>query len=768
MKNWKIIGIIATIVIVLSFPLYLVKSIYLDEEARPDPATAAFVGGETCIECHKPEYDLWVGSDHDNAMDTAVAETVLGDFNDAEFEYKGFINRFYIKDGKYFVHTQGPEGKAGDYQIAYTFGVRPLQQYLIPFEDGRYQCLPITWDTEKKEWYHLYDTVYSGQDIKPGDWLYWTNNAQNWNGMCAECHSTNLHKGYDPETHVYNTTWSEIDVSCEACHGPSSAHLDWAKLPEMARPSDDNFGLVVRTSNITSQDYVDKCAYCHVRRSSLGDYGHTGAALLDHLIPQLPNEPYYFADGQILEEDYVYGSFTQSKMYMNDIQCNDCHNVHSLELVLDGNELCLQCHIKGDYDTYYHHFHKYAGEPGDPIILDKGKKIVEVGEGALCVNCHMPGRYYMGVDFRLDHSIRIPRPGLSIELGTPNACTQCHTDETDEWAYEYTREWYGIKRRPHYGTLMAAGHNNDPDAIDGLANLALDELISPLVRAGALELLSTYQEDISRQTLDLSLTDPLPVVRHIAVRHYFDNTADEYVKKLSPLLHDPIKAVRMEAAVRLAALPEDQLDTLYKEAYEKSLQEYISAMNYTADFAASRHNLGNLYASQGKAELAEKSYKEALRIDDQFFPAMFNLAMVYNQMGQNDKAEMVYRHLLKNHPELHEAYYSLGLLLAEQDKFDESVTWLQKAAEYMPDNARIYYNLGLLLQYLNRIPEAENALLKTLDLEPDNLDFLYAVIDFYIKTANIQKAKDYAGQILEKYPGIPEKEELLNFINSER
>ena len=128
-----------------------------------------------------------------------------------------------------------------DFKIAYTFGAYPLQQYLIPFRGGRLQCLTIAWDVKKQKWYHL----YPNQDIPVDDWLHWTNQAQNWNSMCAECHSTNLKKGYNPVTDTYHTTWSEIDVSCEACHGPASIHVEWAQMPEMARPQAERALLMI-------------------------------------------------------------------------------------------------------------------------------------------------------------------------------------------------------------------------------------------------------------------------------------------------------------------------------------------------------------------------------------------------------------------------------------------------------------------------------------------------------------------------------------------
>ena len=175
---------------------------------------------------------------------------------------------------------------------------------------------PSSWDVKAKKWYHLYPQA----PIDPGDWLYWTNAGQNWNGMCAECHSTNLKKNYDLQNDAYQTTWSEIDVSSEACHGPASCHVAWAELPDMARPQTANFELVVKAKGMDSRQQVELCAPCHSRCSIMGDYTHTEPDLLDSMLPSLLTPDLYFADGQILEEVYVYGSFTQSKMHSRNVR----------------------------------------------------------------------------------------------------------------------------------------------------------------------------------------------------------------------------------------------------------------------------------------------------------------------------------------------------------------------------------------------------------------------------------------------------------------
>ena len=277
----------------------------------------------------------------------AVADdtTVLGNFNDAEFSLHGVTSRFFKKDSRYYVHTNGPGGEMGDFEITHTFGWFPLQQYLVPFPGGRLQCLPIAWDVKQKKWYRLPPEG----PLDPGDWLYWTNAAQNWNGMCAECHSTNLKKNYDPQSDTYQTTWSDIDVGCEACHGPGSNHVSWAEMPEMARPQTINFELVQKTSGTNARDMVELCAPCHSRRAALGDYVHAEVDLLDSLLPSLLTEELYFSDGQILEEVYVYGSFVQSKMHMAGVVCSNCHEPHSLALRAADNGVCAQCHQPQHY-----------------------------------------------------------------------------------------------------------------------------------------------------------------------------------------------------------------------------------------------------------------------------------------------------------------------------------------------------------------------------------------------------------------------------------
>ena len=759
MKSWKIAGLIATLVIILSIPAYMLKEKYLGRPSVPPPV-ATFAGSKKCLECHKAEYDRWQNSLHDRAMEVADDATVLGDFNDAVFEFSGITTRFYRKGAKFFAYTQGPDGKLGEFEITHTFGWYPLQQYLVPFPGGRLQCLPIAWNVAEKKWYHLYPDT----PIDSKDWLYWTNAGQNWNGMCAECHSTNLKKNYDIQNDSYQTTWSEIDVSCEACHGPGSRHVEWAELPDMARPQTANYELVVKAKGMDSREQVELCAPCHSRRAILGDYTHAEPDLLDSMLPSLLTPELYFADGQILEEVYVYGSFTQSKMYSRNVRCSDCHDVHSIKKVKEGNALCLQCHRASIYDTKTHHFHKKKDEKGEPIKAADGKLLFDVGTGAECVQCHMPERPYMVIDYRADHSFRIPRPDLSIKLGTPNACNRCHADKTNQWSDEYITKWYGPGRKVHYGTILAEGRERSADAHKDLLKLASDPLYPVIVRSTALSLLEGYPGEETNLAYEQALVDDEALIRRTAIDHLNASDPNHQTAFLISMLYDPVKAVRIEAARRMAKVSDPALDSNQKMVFQASLDEYQKSMEYSADFAFGRYNLANLYVNLRQPEKAVESYKAAIKIDNLFYPAKVNLAMLYNQMGKNNEAEKLLREVVTFHPESYEVHYSLGLLLAEEKKYAEAANYLKQAARGMPNRARIHYNLGLLLQHLKRDLDAEASLLKAKELEPDNLDYLYALADFYLKRKKLQQARSIAQEMVARHPTQRIGHDILQLI----
>lgn len=728
-----------------------------------------FVSRAVCTECHARETGQWLGSDHDFAMRAVDAGTVLGDFDNAEFAGDDGVTKFYRRDDRYYIETPGSNGTRDEHEIRYTFGVDPLQQYLVDTGRGRFQALTIAWDVDKKRWFDLHpeETVLQGHPF------HWTAPAYNWNSRCAACHSTNLKKNLRvhpadsmlsaPDSPVsYETTWSEINVSCEACHGPGSRHVEWARKSEKMKEV-DNLGFLVDMKEEASYE-IEVCAPCHARRHSITDGYRHGDDFMDHYVPSLLRQDLYFPDGQIQEEVYVYGSFLQSKMYRQGVRCTDCHNPHSLSLKVEGNGLCVQCHQQrrnarfpdmplGRYASPEHHHHG------------------EGSEGALCVSCHMPARTYMVVDPRHDHSFRVPRPDLSTKLGTPNACNGCHEDKTNAWAANAIAEWFSTEavRTPHYGEILAAGRAGDASALEGLRELSLDMDSPAIVRATAVGLLGRYpQPDVG--FWGSVLRDESPLVRATSadgVAGFPTNDAESVsvrVTLLAPLLSDPVRAVRMRAARGLENLPDNLFEQTDVRARRAALAQFVAGETARADWPDAHLNLGVYYENRNNTRAAQQAYEMALRVDPNFDPVRFNLANLYNRLGQNDDAERVLRTLTEHEPENGEAHYSLGLLLAEMGRLEESIVHLGKATKMLTDRSRVSYNYGLALQSAGRLEEAEQALLAAHRAAPDDVGMLYALAVFYIRDESWDKALLYAQRLSALAPSDPAPVEMIRRI----
>jgi len=735
--------------------------------------TATYVGRQQCRECHEMEYNLFQGSDHDMAMDTATDATVLGDFNDVSFTHFGVTSRFYRSDGKYMVTTEGPDGSMQEYEISYTFGIRPLQQYLIEFPGGRYQCLPICWDTRPaseggQRWFH----IYRDERIPPDDVLYWTRITQNWNYMCAECHSTNLHKNYIYREKVYHTTWSEIDVSCEACHGPGSEHVIWAERVEAGSSPDldPDLGLVVRlkdTDNATwifdpdsvtarrsvprqSDQLVQMCSRCHARRAvATEDYYH-GGSLLDTHWPSLLEEDLYFADGQILDEVYVYGSFLQSKMYMAGVVCKDCHEPHSGKVFVQGNALCYRCHMATEYGSRKHHFH------------DPSK------EGASCFECHMHERTYMVVDPRRDHSIRIPRPDLSDKLGTPNACNQCHQDKTTAWATRYLKEWYGesLLDQPHYGEVIWAGRQRYPEAQDDLIRLGGDPEVAPMVRATAISLLGGYPDQNTAALLQRTVTDPDPLIRY-ATLTVVQFAEPEFIRDLAiPRLNDTVKLVRLMAANSLTAVPRNLIPQGSVGRLNETLEEYSASLMINADHPSTHLNFGNLYLNAGDYEKAEASYREAISIEPGLVAPYINLADLYRRLGRDDEGEQVLKSALQKYPELAAIHYALGLLKVRQGEHEEALKYLENATIYAPEDPQYSYVYAIGLNSQNQPEKALSVLKEALKDHPYDRNILYSLATISMENGHQEEALGYAQKLMEYYPDDVNYQQLNNYLQN--
>jgi predicted CXXCH cytochrome family protein len=681
-----------------------------------DPAPAAeYVGAATCATCHEAETAAWQGSHHDLAMDTATETTVLGDFDDASFTWAGVTSRFYRENGDFFVETDGPDGSLQSYEVGYTFGVEPLQQYLVPFPGGRYQALSLAWDSRPDEeggqrWFHLLpeDTPSAGDE------LHWTGRTMKWNYMCAECHSTNLMKGYDAESRSYSTTWSDIDVSCESCHGPGSLHAETgAAWPDdaVATPTGGwafagGEPIAQRTDALPDRRQVETCAHCHARRSTIEEGRLPGTSIHDSDLVSRLDEGLYHADGQILDEVYVYGSFVQSRMYAAGVRCSDCHDPHTLELKQPGNAVCAQCHLPAVFDTPDHHNHPTGST------------------GAQCAECHMPAQTYMVVDPRRDHSMRIPRPHLTAELGTPNACSSCHVAESVTWAVDAVEAWYGPPAEEDEARMAAAraihaGRQGAPESGPGLRSLAADATESGIARATALALFTAHPTQETLDALAVAARDPDPMVRRGALAGLEAFAPEVRLPVAFPLLRDSTRAVRIEAARLLAPLARGTLTDAQQSLLLDVSDEYVAAQRVNQDHPAALTNLGNFHAAAQMPFDAELAYREAIEIDPSYVPAYANLADLYRAMRRDGDGEATLEQALAAVPGHPTLLHARGLLRVRLNRMDEALADLDAAARGAPEEPRYAYVLAIALNSTGDIDRAlatiDDALVRHVD-----------------------------------------------------
>ncbi|HEX6276438.1 MAG TPA: tetratricopeptide repeat protein [Polyangiaceae bacterium] len=704
----------------------------VERTSHPAPTRApargydAFAGSAACTPCHRAQSNAYFGSHHQKALAAPSPEVAKARFGGSHFTSKlGGITTFALRNGAPVVSTPVPGKGAETFPIVYVSGVWPLEQYVVATERGKLQSLGVVWDSRSatasgNRWFH----VYGADGIAPADTLFFTSPAQNWNHMCADCHSTRVERRYDPAADRFDTRWAELSVGCEACHGPGAEHVRSAKAGKPTpfavslKPSEPWIPSATGSPAPRTQDgvEVDVCAPCHSRRDPLEEGFVASDSFLDSFEPELLRPGSYHADGQVEGEVYEWGSFLQSRMYQAGVRCSDCHNPHSGKPYAEGNPLCVRCHEPARFDAEAHTRHAGATAPR-------------------CVDCHMPPATFMQIDERRDHSLRIPRPDRSVEFGTPNACNACHADESATWARDWVARWFPASRaRTHYVDALGRDRNGALDAPRSLRTLVGEAVAPPIVRATALERLGHYPTEETLKTLRGALASHEPLVLYGAVLGTAELPRDRRTSLLVPVLEHRLRAVRIAAAKALADVPRAGLPNGSRIALERAFAEVEQSFAVSGSRAETHVEWSAFEMARGKLAEAEASLRTALRLAPCLPEAYLNLADLERQRGDEAAAERAVRAALECNPQDAAAHHALGLWQVRAGTSKAAVESLRKAVLLSPTDVRFRYVLAIAHAGGGDRDQAIRLLEVNLKHRPNDANTLQALA-FYLREA---------------------------------
>ncbi|WP_282438160.1 tetratricopeptide repeat protein [Ensifer adhaerens] len=734
--------------LVLAPPIFAVET--APSAAAADPLVAlheGFVDEKTCTSCHAEEAAAFAKSHHAKAMSLTDDKTVRADFNNTRFERDGISAEFFRRDGRFFVRTEGAEGRQADFEVKYTFAYEPLQQYLLDIGDGRLQAFDIAWDTQKQEWFWLGE----GSPARPGATFHWTGPFYRWNRTCIDCHSTDPRANFQTQTSAYKSSYVATSIGCQSCHGGGAKHIEWARTK-----AEDASAAAMGGPGLSKID-SNTCFACHARRIRLVDGYGPGGSFLDHFSPALLRSDLYFPDGQILDEVFEYGSFQQSKMANAGVTCFDCHRPHEGIVKAIGNALCTQCHAEtaperfadndpsGAFDTPAHTHH-----PKDSA-------------GALCANCHMPERTYMKVDPRRDHSFVIPRPDLSEVYGTPNACTSCHAGKTNAWASENLDRWYGKswRERPTIAHAFARAARNDLAAIEDLRRFLADREQPGIIRGSAIAEMTRLDGTATAADVRTAAKDFDPIVRLGSAEAAANLPPELRLAAIGDLLADETRAVRVAAASALGTTP--SLDFLgdQRRDFDAAVNDLRAYVRANADVAEAQSTYGTFLFGQRRADEAEKAFRQAIALDATLSGARINLAELYRVSGDNEKSERAYAEAVAANPDMADLRYGHGLSLVRQKAMPEAIRELEAAVRLDPSNSRYRTTAAIALDSVGRTDEGFALLGQAVSGVATDVELLGTAIPLGLKLGRYAETLKFAEALARLQPNDPRASELV-------
>jgi predicted CXXCH cytochrome family protein len=652
-----------------------------------------FLGSESCKSCHEDQYASWKKSLHVQMTRPIDEARVLGNFKPGtRFEKYGRSYTMDTRGGRRFVkigrdtkdqrlrpqptllvqgsrqpsqtaaasETWGSASvKEEEFEVHYTLGARRFQGYLSRLPDGRIYVLPLFWHVDTGQWIDFKEITPMPEESDAAHDI-----RQIWNVNCFNCHATNLAQNFDTATKTYRTSWTEMGIGCEACHGPGREHSNrmraW-KAGETHKPA--ALG-VVSPRTASPRQIFDTCGYCHGNKTNYFPGFRAGDRYEDYALPFLISQPIppedpqgdFWPDGRPNRFNRPQAITATGCFLKGKVTCTSCHvghaarNDHALKLPLEqSNGLCTQCH-----------------SGFDDRALSAHTRHKTDSAGSRCVECHMSDVNWRLLTRRRDHTFAPPVPEATARYGVPNACTTCHDDKTPEWAVATMNTWYGDDdRKRREGVMRRAdamyrAGSGDRGAISDLAAVLGEPSQGVVVRASAADFIGRLSPD-GRLPLDAAnallkaTADREPMVRATAIRALGFAGERRAVPAITVRLADPARVVRVTAAAALLALGVVTIDGQGAAALSRAQDEYADSLRAFPDSAENHTSLGWLEMARGRDAGAEAAIRTAI------------------DLNPSDARPRMLR----------------GVLLARQNKLDEAVREWTEAKKLDPSNQRL-------------------------------------------------------------------------------
>lgn len=660
-------------------------------EKASTAAQAEYVGAKACTACHGEIDKAWSGSHHDGSLSRATEGKAAAPFAGERLKGGPLGAAFVTVDGKSTIVSGPPR------EVVYRVGKQPLQQYVVAGERGHLFAFPAAYDTRNtweggRRWFVPTENAAVSTDpahyLKPG---------QTYNASCAPCHSTQVKKNYDLSQDSYSTELGELDVTCEACHGAGSHHIESAKKFPDAWPEEvKNFGFVREIAHHANRrwfrsqaqdtarltpiepgrpevaDEKTSCGPCHSASRDLGP-ASGDQVFADRYQLRLQDSGLFENNGSGRGATYALGEFAQSTMAQAGVVCSDCHNPHSTVLRKPADSLCASCHKPETFQAPTHGLHA-----------------IEVEGAPSCVDCHMPSRPRLGVDTHHDHRFSVPRPDLSASTGTSHACSSCHQNRSDRWAAEAIAKTHGPPADSHPSIAFRALELRLPGAGLLLAEAASNPQLAPFTRASALIAWSGLDPSQKQKRYEAivqqAAQSPDELLRRAAALASSSLAEKKRRRILKSLWGDSMRSVRIAAVEAAMQLP--PINNKGDADFDMAMKEARAAAEYGSDQEEGILILADLNARSDNADRGLELYELAAQRFPHSAEVVEHWVRSLRLWERTEEADALVEGALSRKLTSPWLDYWRGTALVKKQKFREALPHLKEAFELSPPQLR--------------------------------------------------------------------------------